>query len=57
LVNINIIFTCIIIVYKTIRFIILTTEVSPQMTEGHVTIVPIYTCLIGVILQVIICFF
>lgn len=41
------------IVYETIRIVILTSEESQKMIGAHVIIIPVYTCLIGIILQVI----
>lgn len=55
--TINIVFTCIIIVYETVRILILATEELQNMVGAHVTIIPVYTCLIGIILQVINHFF
>jgi len=45
--------TCVFIVYETIRFVILTTEFPNETLEIHLTIIPLYFYLIGIVFQVI----
>jgi hypothetical protein len=54
---INIIGTCILIVFVTVGVVIITSESSEQVTEIPFSITPIVSCLTSVIFDVIILFF